>query len=516
MPTHGDAFNRGFKGHGKGMSVQGLTKFRPVKLGNFQAGEVLNDASEDVPDSALVAMSDLRITNRDTLTPTNGTADLGYAINAAAKQMAMFVGLKNLPQLVIFAGATMHFIDRASGTMTTLLTGPAINPAEPFAWTTYGDYFIFGNNLGSVYTYEYPAVGPIGTLVAEPLIPNGKTFAVAKARLLVGGVTLFGVYYPMGIAWSGLGGHTSFDFTNDEGSGFEQLIGNQTEGDEIMAVRAMGLDSVAILCRHSIWVGRPTGDIDRPFDFQPRVVGKGCVAKNTAIVTAAGVIYLSRDGVEVFDGNTTTKLSKAVDATLLPIGGEGALDYYHASYDTQEQLYMLHTATRTMVLDILNARWWERFLVSKGAALYYDVAGELWMTHLGETNLGAMRIHREVKGVFTQFGFALDPYFDSKNFEADYTGRLVTTNQLTIKYQNGVGDSNVSVWALDHYNPAVIAAPIVQNLVLDGFSRRDKKVNCNVTARGIGVRFVINSGDVEIFGLELSCRLRGRRIEGGA
>lgn len=520
--------HRGGFGQGQSVNPADVPQFVPVRFSNFQAGYNVADSMEDISANASSNMLDMEVNKRDSLLKAPGTALFELFVGKTPTQIALHVGLQFKSELVLFDPPYVGFKHDTA----TVWVSTSIYPGEvkPYAWTTFGDFFVFGNGNGYVRSHEFGT----DTVVDQPLIPNGSAFASIAARLFVGGAVIAGVREPMAMAWSGVGGYDKFDYVTDLGSGFELLVNDQASGDAIVAVRAMGLDVAAIICRRSVWIGRRTGDLDRPLDFQPRVSGKGCVAEPTARTVYGGVMYLGEDGVEFFDGNNATKVSAAIDPELLPLDMT-RIGEYSATYNPMLQRYYLFTPSGTYVYEILFQRWYKRSLIARGGVPFalhltglawdqsigtWDEQNGTWSSMIGDegdpimTFLGidsdfVTALHQEIYSSYVNFGYPVVPTWASKVGEGNEAIQLVSTNAIKTRYRGGgtldlympdVDGAYEKVNTLPYTLPVTTAPHLVQTKSLH-------------TGLGAGVQIKILSGTPEISEIEIGVQARGVRVD---
>ncbi len=533
--THGRLFGRANGNYGEGREPAPEPPHVPVKYNSFQGGFNVSDAEEDVAEQSSPDALDMEVNRRDALVKAPGTAL--YEVFDALKtptQVALFVGLSLEQELVVF-DAPFIGIKRSLGVpIVWVSTSTPASEIVPFFWTSFADKFIFSNGNNQVQSHE------LGTDLVqdEPLVPNGATFAVAAARLFVGGAVIDSIRQPMTVAWSGIEGYTAFDYVNDLGSGFESLINDQSGGDAIVAIRSMGLDMAAIVCRNSVWVGRRTGDLDRPLDFQPRVTGSGCIAETTCKTVYGGVMYLGSEGIEFFDGNKTTHVSQAIDDDLLPVDFSN-IDRYAATYDPTTQRYFLFTPVCTYVFDITRGRWYKRSLKARGgvpfaealpATTWSEVIGawgdnyESWltsggdnatlpqMTFLGQDSDFLFALHREEYGSYLNFGFAFKPRWQSVLGSSPVASDVITTEAIHIRYKEG--------GTIDFYLPDLNAflTKVTQTALTLPISSSPRLLRRRGLYTGLEVGWKIEflTGIPEISQIELGVIPRGPRIAPGA
>jgi hypothetical protein len=242
---YADKVGRDRAGQGSGVQVSGVPEFSPIAFKTFQGGYYSADAPQDLPDGVSPDMTDMITTVRDSLRKAAGTAEEEVFDVRTPTQMALHVGAAMRSELVMFDPPYMGF--KRVQQDTRWVTVPTLNAGDTtrWAWAVYSDVIVMGNGFGRVYSHVW------GTdeVTHEELIPPGNSFAVFAARLFIGAPKIEGTRARMGVAWSGIEGYNKFDFVSDQGSGFEELISEAAAGDEVVSVRSVGLDLLALLSR---------------------------------------------------------------------------------------------------------------------------------------------------------------------------------------------------------------------------------------------------------------------------
>lgn len=495
-------FGQDFADFGQGAYVKSMPELRTVKFNDFTGGFNVSEIPQDTVQNASPDMNDVEVDRRDRLVKAPGTSQFELMVGHSPTQIASHGSLSNQTEIITFAGDYVGIND-GTGTIWAATTADA--GAVDYSWASFAETFVFGNGSGTVRSHDFGS----GAVVDEPLVPDGESFAVFAGRLFVGGSYIGGVKEPLGYSWSGVDGFNAFN-AGDQGTGFEYLINDQSVGDRIVALRAMGLDMLAFLCRKSIWIGRRTGDLDRPVDVSPRVTGKGCVWKSCASTAYGGVIYLSDEGVELFDGNASQHLSAAIDSDLLP------LDYvniakYSTAFDSTQQYFYLFTPDCTYVLDLLRQRWYRRSLVAFGGVMYSpnaNPASESTMVFLGQDSLGRYALHEEDEVSFSNFGHVFLPYWTTQQIDASSDIELATTKRLRVRH---LGAGDINLWlpdissALEKVTPTPLSLP-------SSATQGVLQTQGAFTGLGGGLRIEIVSGNPAIGSLEQDVLPRGPRI----
>lgn len=298
----------------------------------------------------------------------------------SGKAMLVHPSLDFTAELILIDGAFMG----VKGTGATTWTNQSLPVAPSWVGIANGEDLLITNGVNGIYKKAYGVAST--SLIVDS--PAGVTLANFAGRVWVGGPTTGAVYQAMGVYWSGASG-LSTDWLG-LGSGAELLISNNVVDDRVVAMRPISFDLMVILCQRTVWVATRTGDPYRPAEFQMRAQGVGCVTESTAQVTPAGVIFLSSDGVKVFDGNQVSPVSLQIDEVLLPLMSE-SIAAYSSAYQASRGRYWLFTPTETFSFDVQTARWLRYSFVANKAVTFseqfsglsWDEASDTWIAILG-------------------------------------------------------------------------------------------------------------------------------------
>lgn len=530
MPrTYGDKFGKGHGDYGKGYPVQQLPAAQTARYKDFSGGYYAGDSDEDVPPNTTPGGTDVEVTRKDRIIRAPGTAAFEALVGRSPEQLAIHAGLGYRSELILFDLPFIGFKREAATTWVNAGLVPGDPVTDMYFYATFGDDFLFQNGAQNVYKHTF------GTDTVEIVngVPLGHTMAVFAGRLWVGAGIQDGNFEPLGVDWSGVNGYNDRDI--DNGAGQELIIQDTGLGDRLVALRPMGFDYMAMLFRRSIWIARRVDDLNRPADFVARVTGKGCVHERTAKTTFGGVIYLSDEGVELFDGNDSQHLSEAIDAEILP------LDYanihkYTATFNPQSQRYTLVVPGKAVyVYDALRKRWYKRtqlaidvvpFATQFHSVTWAEMVGSwdaqalTWKgfapneidtpdtVFLGQKVDTTYHIEKESQASAFYFDRPQVPLWICPVTEQEKDIGLITTQELRVTYV-GTGTLGYQLRNNDgdlvHVSQAVFpvqAAP------------KTKKLTGIFTGKGVGLALEVG-GSLEIVRAELDFRLRGKRIGDG-
>lgn len=529
MKTFGDKFGNQRGGYGKGYPVQNLPAAQTARYKDFSGGYYAGDWDEDVPPNTTPGGTDVEVTRKDRIIRAPGTAAFEALPGRSPEQLAIHAGLGYRSELILFDLPFIGFKREAATTWVNAGLVPGDPVSDMYFYATFGDDFVFQNGAQHVYKHTFGT----DTVEIRDAVPLGRTMAVFAGRLWVGGGIIDGNFEPLGVDWSGVNGYDDRDPEN--GANNELIIQDTGLGDRLVALRPMGFDYMAMLFRRSIWIARRVDDLFRPADFTARVTGKGCVHERTAKTTFGGVIYLSDEGVELFDGNDSKHLSAAIDAEIIPLDFAN-INKYTASFNPQSQRYTLVVPGRGVyVYDVLRNRWFKRtqlaidvvpFATQFHAVTWAELVGawdaqaSTWKAFspneidtpdtvfLGQMGDASYAIEKESQASTTYFGRAQTPLWIFPATEQEKGTGLVTTQELRATYV-GAGTLGYQLKNNDG-DFAHVGQADLPNMA----SPKTKTMNCTFTGKGVGLALEMG-GSLEIAKAELDFRLRGKRIGDG-
>lgn len=397
-----------------------------------------------------------------------------------------------------------------------------------FFWAAYADILLFSNGIK---VWKHVAGNAIVTL--ETTVGIADAFAVWAGRFWKGASTIDENYEPLSVEWSGINNYNDFDPVN--GYGFEFLTQDSGWADRVVSLKPMSFDYMAVLNRHSIWAAKRTGDLYEPADITPVVAGEGCASQRTAWAAKGGVLYLSDDGLKLFNGNDTAHKSGPIDGELEDVL-KASPNSIWGRYNPSSQRYYLGVPNQgTYVLDLRTERWSHRRLQVVDSASFaeqhppitwessegtWGEQTETWkeqstteasvmdQVFVGQNQDAAYSLEKEVYGAETQFGFLHRPTYHFPVKQDPSTAiQMIQYSRLTVKYK-GEGTLKLNlpneegVFGL----VAVMSLPLSTKVTL-------KTIKLPWSGLGLGCELEIGSGKPEIEMIELRYRPLGEKVE---
>ena len=511
-------------------SIPGKTL--PITLNDFSGAFDARFGRDRVPENSSADMMDIEVSPSGRLVHSFGTTLSEKLTAHLPKQFVLHPSLSGFAELVFF-DAPYIGVKRNGATVWTNIG--LINTGQLFTTALFGDSLVFVNGIDRPWVRQ-PQTAPTKLLNA----PVAKSYASFAGRLYAGGAVIDGSLEPMGMRWSD-SSSTPDGWDPTTGAGAELLIDNTVADDAIVALRTMGLGLVAILCKRSIWTATLTGDPFRPGDFQPRVIGGGCIAEPTAAATPVGVIFLAADGLQLFDGNTRRSLSERIDKFLLPIDWAN-IGSYSGFYDPTSNRYKLLTPTCTWIYDIAKDRWYRNSMVALGGTFFStQIDGETWaQLQAGATTWAQLQaantswvalapsenpeaavyyiqnlegsadgaLHVEDYHSGQVFGQEITPYWTSQLQRGTQLNSMITTKAVLIEYESATGGGVHILLADNDAQPVEIIGQSLDATV------EETPVWFSTNFTGLGSQLKIQlEGGIELIQVQLRAMERGARRE---
>ncbi len=488
-----------------------------ITYSEFRGGFDSRRLRDNTPANSSLDCLDIDVNKKGRLVRLPGTS-LQETLVHSARQMVMHPSLNGWAELVLFSAP---YLGIRANTVTQWTDIGLKVSGDPVRYALYGDQLIFYD--GSISPWIRQAGG---TAERAPTIPVANAYTTFAGRLFAGGIAVDGVYQPMGMGWSSTSGDPK-DFEGD-GANVELLVDDPQAGDRVVALRTMGLGLMAILCRHSIWIARFTGLVDRPGDFEPRVTGAGIRDEATAKTTPRGLIYLSDDGVRIFDGNNSFVISDRINGEILPLSS----DSYSASFDPTRNRYSLHTPSETWIYDLNEDRWIRSSLIASAGLLFStQVAGITWDQLAGDWSsydgvtwqdlerrelddaemyyLRNLRLEKTDPASTAFFNIGLNPTWYTPQTRGFSLSNLVETKGILVEY---VGSGTIELSLPNINSDYQIARPLI---VLPAVTKPSEFwipiVHTGLTT-GVGLRII--GGNLEIIQMQLLTQTVSPKVHG--
>lgn len=385
MATIGDLIGRAvsnFRSIGVGRSVAPAEqpKFSSVTYKSFRQGMISSVSPEDLPDDAGKDLMDVFVDRNNSLIRVSGITLVEDVTPRNLRWLFEQASLDFSSELIAIDAPYLGARSSAAFVFTNMgIAVPGVH-----GWNAVNVLGILLFSDGSAVTYTRDPGALVVTDISADII--ALTFANFDGRTFAGAYTdpIDGLQ-GLGLKWNSTSGLVA-DWAG-LGAGEELLIANSLEADKIVALRPIGFDALAILCRKSIWIGNPTGQADRPVDPRVRSVGLGCVAEQTATISPFGVPFLSDEGVYLVNQNALECLSEPINADLLPLDYT-QLSRYKLVYMSRGNLLLLQTPSGTWCYEFPKSgagdfpgtpgRWSRRSYAYDNLVSFTDQSGNVY------------------------------------------------------------------------------------------------------------------------------------------
>jgi hypothetical protein len=529
MTTIGEKLGQGARpqvGVGASLSPKDMQQEKNIFYRTWQQGIIANETPEMLPEDAAQLMIDTEVDKTDALIRAPGLTQTEDVTPRSARYIFQHANVDFTTELVIVDPPYVGH--RHLGVWTFANLGIAATSNIGWNAANIGGTLIFSNGRTATYTRQ-PETNVVTDISANII---AECFATAFGRTFAGAFTdpITGLQ-SLGIAWNAANGSVA-DWAG-LGSGAEFLLANELRADRIVTMVPLGLDTLGILNRKSLWAGFRTGDSNRPADFQLRFSGLGCISATSAASCPAGIVYLSDDGVCLFDLNSSQVISRAVDSLLLPID-YSRINAYQGIYISAAQRYILNTPLGIFIYEFAHdkvpSRWFFRSFVADNILSFVDQAvNPVWSTVVGPWNLQTLTwaqmvidnenqpsIMHAVKGTkiavedyaaTTYMGVAQTPLWISRQDLPDVTD-IIETHAIEVQYRC-TADASVTFTATD--TNGNLTSSITKTLINTSGVRK-RKIFYISTMVGMATEFQITFGANAIAGIE---RIRRIVMEAG-
>lgn len=382
MTTHGDTFGRGRRGFGVGVSIppdEYPDDYQSVIYKSFADGIDMSDAPEDVRQASAVLAVDMEVVN-DRLVRSPGIIQLSDESPRSLLHIFQQASIDFNVELVAIDPPWLGY--KGSGAWNWVNLGLAATLEPGWGAINYLGDLLFSNGVNASYS-RAPAAAVVTNQTANII---ARTFAQQFGRMFAGYYVVGGAGQGLGVKWNDTTG--LIGGWGGAGAGAQLLLSDDT-ADHVVAIRALGFDLLAILCRNSLWAGYPTGRANRPADFRHRFGGVGCVSERTARVTYGGVTFLSDHGVVHYTVNDAPVISEKINADLLPLDLTSP-SLYSGAYIPVRRRYMLTTPGGIFIYEFpipeiaRPGRWFKRAaLVDNVVAFTNQAALVTWDSLVG-------------------------------------------------------------------------------------------------------------------------------------
>lgn len=262
-------------------------------------------------------------------------------------------GYLNVNTVALNGGAqvtAMHWLEKSDGTRTLLAiagnkaysndlsstftdrtNAMTITATNMFKSETFLDTAMFTNGV------DLPIQSTGGNFSAMA-VPTGLTTAkwikTFNAYTFLANITDATGYQPSKLYWSNINSITGWTST-------DQAFISKNDGQAITGVEVLG-DHMVVFKERSIWLCFFTGDADIPFQFQKTQSHVGCASGFSIQKTENALIFTSDDGIYLFDGNNSYKISDRITTTYTGLN-QSKYTNFTSMYQKSKNKYYLGT-----------------------------------------------------------------------------------------------------------------------------------------------------------------------------
>jgi len=245
----------------------------------------------------------------------------------------------------------VYRMDNLDGTWDDITGGVSITAGKHFDFENFISYALMTND------WDLPIKWSGAGDVEAMTVPTGLT----RAKF----VTKFQNYaFYANVVVSGVDRPSRFYFSKlrdiDDWTATDFYEVSMNDGEEITGFKVLG-DVLVVYKTHSIYIVTFTGNADIPFVINKTNSNVGCIAPYSIQEVSNAHVFLAYDGVYLFDGNNSYKLSDRINTTIATITNT-ALPNAVSMYQKTKNRYWLAVSTSTnnnivLTWDSFNNAW---------------------------------------------------------------------------------------------------------------------------------------------------------------
>ena len=221
------------------------------------------------------------------------------------------------------------------------------------------DFESFSNTLyaanGANVPFKWAGSGTANLADVPSGLTSAKFVKTFQNYLFYGNVVVSAVAYPTRIYWSDLRDPTTWDSAN-------WIEVSKNDGQPITGLFVLA-NAAVIFKSRSIYNVFFTGDSTIPFNMQKSNSAVGCSVFTSIQAVDNGLVFFSNDGFYFYDGNTSTKISDKISATIDGFNSTNFTKIRSLAYRKKNMIQWTFTTSgetknnRTVVWDYYNNAW---------------------------------------------------------------------------------------------------------------------------------------------------------------
>jgi hypothetical protein len=305
---------------------------------------------------------------------------------------------------------------------------------------------------------------------------------------LMANVIVNGIRFPSRIYWSTIKSITQWDAA-------DYLDVEKDDGNEITGLRVLG-DRLVVYKNTSIYIVSFTGDADIPFTLQKSNSAVGCSAPYSIQDAENGHIFASFDGVYLFDGNNSYKMSDSINLVWENVN-KAKFSECTSLYHRTKNTYWLSMPKGSSLLNNMILTWngflnaWSQYAGMSASSLAIFLVGNSeerpyfgdYSGYIYRADYGIDDYPQKVRTAVNSFYWTNWKYYDSlcdkKGIAHSYINHAVQSN----------GNLNFG-YSYDFYNGIQYLSSFTMLSVLSQTAMTTRR---DLIGRGTFVRFYVGN-----------------------
>ena len=252
---------------------------------------------------------------------------------------------------IAICNAKAYRMDSLDGTWDDITGAVTITPDKHFDFETFIGYALMTNDWDV--PLKWSGAGNLEALTIPTGLTRAKFVTQFQNYAFLGNVVVSGTDRPSRFYFSGLRDIDTWTATD-----FYEV--SMLDGEEITGMKVLG-DRLVVYKTSSIYIVTFTGNNDIPFTITKSKSSVGCIAPYSIQEVNNNHVFLAYDGVYIFDGNNSYKLSEKINPTINALA-KTHLEDAVSMYQKDKNRYWLGVATSStndtvLTWDSFNNAW---------------------------------------------------------------------------------------------------------------------------------------------------------------
>lgn len=392
------------------------SKASPVTLKNNESSDLMNVDLDT--DGSIRKRRGYTVLNNTSISSKKVDGLYAYYLNSGTRHL-------------IAAANGIYKMDNLDGTWDAI-TNTAITANKKARFTSFQNTMFMTNGTDPVQEWSGTGNCTDSQCNSDISLSKAKYLSEYDNRLFLANVTVSSADYPSRLYYSEL-------FDKDVWDANQYITAGFNDGDVITGVVNLG-GYLYVFKTKSIYKVKNTGDSAIPYTVEKTNATDGCISPDSLQIISNGlVIFLSQQGIAVFDGNTTEIISYKIKPTIDDLAGTNLIESSSCVYKTLNQYWLSvsdgDSGDRIIIWDYyhnafllhsgIHARSFSTIIdSSENERLYFgDYIGYVYRADTGTDDYPGKTIT------------AINAYYTTKHYDFDYLFMTKVPRYIVVIFQ---------------------------------------------------------------------------------